>query len=100
MIKHIVMFKLIAFDGEEEKTKTAVALKKELETLPEKIKEIREFEAGINILKKEASFDVVLVSVFDNLKALQTYSDHPEHQKVVSYIKKITVDRKVVDYEC
>lgn len=98
MIKHIVMFKMVEFKTNTERNSKINELKDMLEALPAKINEIKEFEVGINIAQSPAAFDVVLVSEFDNLKDLDNYRIHPEHVKVVDFIRNVTVERTVVDY--
>ncbi|WP_024615162.1 Dabb family protein [Clostridium sp. Ade.TY] len=95
MIKHIVMWNL----KEEKRMENAKKLKVLLEELKKDIKEIKEVEVGININNSDASMDVILYSVFNNLEDLNIYQDHPKHLKVKDFVKEIATDRKVVDYE-
>lgn len=98
MIKHVVMIKLQEFE-EKEKEGNAQKIKDDLDALPAKIPEIKFYETGINISESPNAFDVVLISEFDSLAALKTYSAHQEHQKVLDFIKFVADDIKVVDYE-
>lgn len=95
MIKHIVMWNL----KEENRMKNAKKLKVLLEDLKKDIKEINEIEVGINLNNSNASMDVILYSVFNNLDDLDIYQNHPKHLKVKKFVKEIATDRKVVDYE-
>lgn len=95
MIKHIVMWNL----KEENKIENAKKLKLLLEDLKKDIKEINEIEVGINLNNSDASMDVMLYSVFNNLDALDVYQNHPKHLNVKEFVKEIATDRKVVDYE-
>ncbi len=47
---------------------------------------------------KPAAMDMVLCTEFQTLEDLQTYAAHPEHQKVVEFVKPLVSDRAVVDY--
>jgi len=60
MIKHIVMWKLKDFAEEANKAVNAQKIKELLESLKDKIKEIKHIEVGINIINSDASADVAL----------------------------------------
>ena len=93
MITHIVSFKL----KEENKEANLAQMKSLLEALPAKINQIEKFEVGINFV--EGGYDLVLYSTFSSKESLNDYAVHPEHLKVVAFIKEVITDRVVVDYE-
>jgi len=97
MIKHIVMFKLKDF-GEEEKLEKANQLKQEVESLKDKIPQIAFIEVGINTSARETAHDAILISEFKTKEDLNIYRDHPEHVKVVEFIRSIVEETAVVDY--
>lgn len=94
MLVHIVMFQF----KEENKEANLVRVKEMLEALPTQIDTLRSMEVGIDISRSERSFDLVLVSMFDDQAGLDIYAPHPAHQEVVSIIKEVTSLSKVVDY--
>jgi len=91
MIKHIVIWKLK--DQEQ-----ALEMKKRLEALPHKIKEIQSLEVGINILPVN-DYDIALTVTFNNLDDLNTYQNHPDHLQVFAFVKQVAEKRVAVDYE-
>lgn len=95
MIKHIVFFKFKA-DTSEEQSRD---LEQSLKGLPDLIAEIRAFEVGRDVLRSERSFDLALVSDFDDLDALQRYTVHPDHQVVVGKVRQLCEKVVAVDYE-
>lgn len=101
MIKHVVMWKLKDIAEGKTKAENAEVMKELLEDLPNKIEELHSAEVGINILEGdgEAISDVVLTTVCNSREDLQAYAVHPDHQKVVSFIKKVVDERRVTDYE-
>lgn len=99
MIKHIVMWRLKDSAGGASKEENAKELKKRLQSLKDKIREIKHIEVGINISGSDAASDVVLYSEFDSMEDLDAYQKHPEHQKIVSFAGEIRSERRVVDYE-
>jgi len=98
MIKHVVMFKLKPSIADETRPDYLTRLKSELDALEEKIPEIKYFETGINVAKSERAYDVVLISEFESLETLEIYRLHPEHLKVVEFIKGICNSTIAVDY--
>ena len=99
MIKHIVMWRLKNDVDRLEKEKRASAMKARLESLPQAIPQIKRFEVGLNINPSERAMDIVLNSEFAGREDLATYSAHLAHQEAVTYIRTITDDVRVVDYE-
>lgn len=94
MLVHIVMFQF----KEENKVANMARVKTMLEALPAKIDTLRSMEVGIDVSRSERSFDMVLVSTFDDQTGLDVYAPHPSHQEVVSVIKEVSILSKVVDY--
>lgn len=97
MINHIVLFKLKDYP-KEEKAEILAELKNMLESLQQKIFEVKFIEAGVNYELESKSYDLALVSHFESVKDLDAYRVHPEHLKVVERIKETTVERAAVDY--
>ena len=73
--------------------------KKHLLDLKDRIPEIKEMEVGININPSERSFDAVLVSTFESLEDLNSYSANPLHVAVSDFCKTIRTQSASVDYE-
>lgn len=94
MIKHIVMWKFK--EGERE---NMLLFREKLLSLKDQISEIRAMEVGVNINPSERSYDAVLVSEFDSLEALKSYSVNPLHKAVSEFCKSIRTSSVSVDYE-
>ena len=95
MIKHIVMWKFK--DGVTDADKQEV--KRQLEVLEGIVPEAIEIEVGLDVLKSDQSFDMVLNSTFQSLEDLKIYAAHPEHVKVGAFLKTLVCERVAVDYE-
>jgi hypothetical protein len=75
------------------------ALKTALEGLIPKIPAIVSLEVGLKCADSPANNDdVVLVSEFKTWADLDTYASHPEHLKVVEFVKSVVEKRAAVDY--
>ena len=98
MIRHLVMWKLLAEAEGRDRVVNARYIKGLLEGLPPLVPEIRSLEVGINILPDESNWDLVLNCVFDDLAALGRYQQHPEHLKVAALIGPLRSSRSAVDY--
>ena len=96
MIKHVVFFK---FKPETSRADRDAA-KAALGGLPAKIDLVRTFELGEDILRSPRSWDLVLIATYDNLEALQQYSDHAEHVPVAGFLRSLCETVGSVDYEC
>ena len=94
MVVHIVMFKF----HEDNKKLNIKKAKEILEALVEKISPLNTMEVGIDFNQSERAFDLCLYSTFDSVEGLNEYAIHPEHLKVVEFIKSVTIESKVVDY--
>lgn len=99
MIKHIVLFKLKNEALGNSKEQNAKMIKEKLDRLPSKIDVIREYEVGINFVDSDRALDVSLISAFDTKQDLEEYRVHPDHIEVVTFIKDVTENSVVVDYE-
>jgi len=98
MIQHVVMFKMRAFNSKDEKLEILNTIKSALELLPSKIKQIKSFDVGINIIESDRAFDLVLISTFNSIEDLKIYSDNTEHQIVAKLIR--TYSEKTFSVDC
>lgn len=99
MVKHIVMWKIQGHNGQT-KDETARQIKGALEDLNGKIEGLIKLEVGIDFLKTDSSYDVVLYSELTDQAALEFYQNHPLHVKAATEIvKPAATSRIVVDYE-
>ncbi len=98
MYKHLVLWRLKA--DTPDKPALAREIKRRLDSLPTVIKEIRQYEVGINIGAYDASFfDVGLIAAFDDRAGFLRYIQYPEHDAVVAFITSVTTDEQIVDFE-
>lgn len=95
MIKHIVMWKFKDEVAESDK----LEMKRQLESLKGIVPTLIDIEIGMDVVGSDASKDMVLYSEFNSLDDLRAYAEHPEHLKVVEFVKSLVCDRAVVDYE-
>lgn len=94
MIKHIVMFQL----KEDQKIKKDELVGK-LKSLKAEIPELVELEVGVNFVESDRAMDVVLITAFESLAALEVYRTDPSHLIVLEYAKEVCEYTKAVDYE-
>ena len=93
------MLRLKDYDNKTQKLENALKLKKALEDLTHYIKELRSMEVGLNFNDKPSAFDLVLTATFDSESDLDIYRLHPEHKKLMVFLKTITNESAVADYE-
>jgi len=95
MIIHVVMFK---FQNDIDEALINEA-KEQIELLVDLVPRLQNIKAGINFAEEDRAMDMVLISHFENREDLDFYASHPEHLKVIEFIKTIVEYTKVVDYE-
>jgi len=95
MVVHIVTFKF----NTENKKANIIQAKQMLENLMGAVPSLRSMDVGLNFAKEERAMDMSIISVFEGKKGLDAYAIHPEHLKVIQFIKTVVEYSKVVDYE-
>jgi quinol monooxygenase YgiN len=98
MLRHIVMWKLKEQAEGAERAVNARRMKELLETcaaLPGVIK----YEVALAQPGLEATYDVVLYSVFRDKAALDAYQNHPQHLAIKPFIGAVRLERQCMDYE-
>ncbi len=95
MLKHVVFFKFKKGtpDG------SIAEIEKGLKGLPSIIAEIKSFEVGRDVVHSERSYDLAIISSFDDLEAMKRYQVHPAHQAVVAKSKPVAESIVAVDFE-
>ncbi len=96
MIKHIVMWKLKEEDAQvkqQQMEKTKEVLEALVGVIPGLITAKVEFDCLDN------DYDLLLYSELESKQALADYQVHPEHQKIVEFIRSIVCGRACVDFE-
>jgi len=95
MVVHIVLFKF----KEENKQPNMIQAKQMLEDLMGAVPSLRSIDVGLNFSKEERAMDMSIITTFASKEGLEAYAVHPEHLKVVDFIKEVVEYSKVVDYE-
>ncbi|MFT3860720.1 Dabb family protein [Micropruina sp.] len=99
MIKHIVAWNFAdQAEGTDRATNVAQAATA-LRELPDLVPGIVEFEVVEAQDGLDNSFDLALYSVFTDTDALHAYAVHPDHLKVVTFIRARVTGRSVIDYD-
>lgn len=94
MVKHIVMYKL-----KEPTEINKQALKEKFLSMKGKIDLLVDIQSGVDVIKSQRSFDVVLECVFNSMEDLDKYRVHPVHIPVMEYVKSVVEKSHSVDYE-
>jgi hypothetical protein len=97
MINHVVLFKMKIYADAEAKRTALETFRSKLMALKDHIAELKHIEVGLHHQLDTETFDLSLITHFDNLEALEAYRIHPEHVKIIDFVKENTVQRAVVD---
>ncbi len=95
MIRHVVLFRFKTDTPQADRE----AFLEMLRELQSKIAEIRSFEAGFDLVRAPRSFDLALVTSYDDLAALDRYAKHEHHLPVVERAKAICEQVVAADFE-
>ena len=97
MIRHSIMWKIT--DEYEGMTKNEIMDKlfELFSYLKKTIPEIRTMTLERDVLHTERSYDLVYITEFDSLEALEIYRVHPEHVKVAQFVAAVRTAQAVTD---
>ncbi|AET95165.1 hypothetical protein BSFA1_81560 (plasmid) [Burkholderia sp. SFA1] len=99
MLRHIVMWKLKEFAEGATRAENARKFKERLEACSSLVEGQGLFEVGIAQGGFNCTYDVVLVSEFDDLTTLETYLADPRHQELADFAAPLRQERQCLDYE-
>lgn len=91
MLTHIVCFK---FGSPEHAQECA----RRLRAMNGRIESLKALEVGLDVTRGKRSYDVGLITRFDDAAGLKTYSVHPVHQEVANFIKEHASDVVTADF--
>lgn len=95
MLKHVVCYKLKDASPENCRKTQDVLL-----SMQGQIEEIKGIEVGIDMLRSDRSYDIVLQILFENEAAMEAYRVHPYHKTVVQpYMHAARETSVSVDYK-
>lgn len=97
MVTHIVMWNFQEKLSAAERQEAGRIMKERLEALKEVIPGVLSLKVIINELPGSDK-DIALIGEYESLEALNTYAVHPEHLKVVEYVKTVACGRTCLDY--
>lgn len=95
MLRHIVMMR---FSEEVSKENAGQQVKSMLTDLLKTVEPLKKMEVGLNISTSPSAFDLVLTADFDDEAGLNAYRVHPDHVKILDWMKENVAQVTVVDY--
>ena len=99
MIRHAIIWRFCdELDGMN-KEQIMTSIEEKLAHLKATIPEIISMSVERDVLRSERSFDMIYITEFESLGALEKYRVHPEHVKVASFIARVSVAQAVCDSE-
>lgn len=98
MIRHIVIWKLVAQD-EDGKSQAFDRLAVAFGGLPHVIPEIKALHLGRDVDETTGNWDVALVLDIATTADLEIYQVHPDHEKAKGLVRELTTERSAIDFE-
>jgi hypothetical protein len=83
---------------EENKKANIIQVKQMLESLMGAVPSLKSIDVGLNFADEARAMDLSIITAFESKEDLEAYATHPEHLKVVDFIKTVVEYTKVVDY--
>ena len=94
MIRHIVLFKI-----KDEFKDELPQLVKNFEGMHGRIEGLIELEAGQDILHSERSYDLALITLFEDRASFDAYQTHPVHLPVKKRMHEVRSASVACDFE-
>ena len=94
MIRHIVLFKI-----KDEYKSEIPQLVQNFYGMKGRIEGLIDLEAGADILGSELSYDLGLVTLFENREAFDAYQTHPVHLPVKKRMHEVRLGSVACDFE-
>ncbi|MFH1726488.1 MAG: Dabb family protein [Elusimicrobiota bacterium] len=94
MVTHVVFIKV--------KNRTPEDIEKAhdlLQSMDGKVPQLRYLEVGVDLLRGQHTYDLVLLAKFDSMKDLQAYKSHPFHAEVLEELRPLCEQIAAVDYK-
>lgn len=93
MFTHIVFFKL----QDESNIEKAADILRGMEG---KIPELKELQVGVDVIRSDRSYDIALITKFDNKNDYEIYNSSEYHvNEVIKNLKPMLESSKTVDFE-
>jgi hypothetical protein len=83
---------------EENKKANIIQSKQMLENLMGAVPSLKSIDVGVNCIESDRAMDLSIITAFESKGGLDAYDEHPEHQKVVTFIKSVVEYSKATDY--
>lgn len=94
MLTHVVLFKL--------KDRSAASIetaRDKLEGLAQAVETLRALEVGVDVTRSGRSYDLALITRFDDADGYEVYRTHPAHLPVLAHMHEAAESAVVVDFE-
>ena len=94
MIRHIVLFKI-----KDEFKSEIPQLVQNFYGMKGKIEGMLDLEAGADVYHSDRSYDLALITLFDNMESFKAYQTHPVHMPVKKRMHEVRETSVACDFE-
>ena len=99
MIRHTIMWKFTDEYEGMNKDEIMTRVEENFAHLLRVIPEIKSMHVERDVIRSERSFDMIYITEFESLEALESYRVNPEHVKVAKFIGAVRTAQAVTDTE-
>lgn len=94
MFVHTVMYKFA-----DPSPENLAAVRERLLGMLGQIETLRSIEVGIDALRTPRSYDMVLITRFDDRAGYEAYHQHPYHQPILAEVRALLSAAAAVDFD-
>lgn len=94
MFTHIVLFKL-----KDRRPESIAATRAKLAGLTRGIETLCSLEVGVDVMRSGRSYDLALITRFDDKAGYEVYRQHPVHLPVLAHMHEAAESAVAVDFE-
>ncbi len=91
MLTHVVFFRFADLSVAADARDRLMALRGQVPSL-------QHIEAGVDITRSARSFDLALITRFENAAGLHAYAEHPAHLEVLTWLRTVAEQTAAVDF--
>ena len=99
MFHHVVLSRLKDSAGGRTKAEIAGIMQEGFEALVGVVPGLTRCDVAIDILHRDDSSDVILYCEFDSRASYEAYITDPAHQALVTFLKDVRTERRLIDWE-
>lgn len=97
MIRHTIMWKFTDEFEKMDKQQIMERVKNGLTSLVDVVPGLKNASVEPDVLHSERSYDMIYISEFESMEALEAYQSNPDHLRIAGFIRQVRTAQAVTD---